>query len=210
MKGKYISLEEKVARLTMYISLLKEGKKTKDSAALCKVPLCTLRVLERNNFVTVVGKLSSLKVTHVEDISPDVMPLVVDEIWKETRIPSAPRSVSSMVKVIKNLPETLTEPLPPLLPHTLLEKVSHHIAAIASDLGLQCSGKTPPGMAQVISKLQMENGELRGKNKKLEQDLFDAQKRLRRVAQNMRDQAEKFEKVGDKINVLEDQSDGLE
>ncbi|MFA5396482.1 MAG: hypothetical protein WC346_10790 [Methanogenium sp.] len=194
MGTKCISLEEKINRLLNYISLLKEGKKTRDAAAQCKLPLGTLRVLERNNYVTIAGKNTGLRVTHVEDVSPDVMPLLIDEIWKGTKTPSLP--ASSVVKKIKKLPETLTDPLPPLLPHTLLEKVSHHIAAIASDLGLQCSGKTPPGMAQVISKLQLENNDLRTINKKLEEDLLDAHKQLRKVAQNMRDQADKFEKVG--------------
>ncbi len=197
MGSKGISLDEKVGRLVRYIDLLKEGCLTKNASILSKVPSCTLRVLERNKYIEIMGQRNSLKVTRIESISPEVMPLLVEEIWKEKEPSHLPPS--SIVREIKKLPETLNEALPPLLPHTLLEKVSHHIAAIASEFGLQCSGKTPPGMAQVISKLQLENNELRTTNKKLEEDLLDAHKQLRKVAQNMRDQADKFEKVGNKI-----------
>ena len=191
-----LDLPSRVARLIKFMALLQQGEQTKLAASRCLVPACATRVLAEQKFIEVTGKTSSLKIVKFFSMDETDLQLMADEIWKESKKPPVKlRSLS----YTKPLPPVLETPLPPFLPLTVLEDISKHIAAISSLLGVQCNSKTPPGMAQVNIRQQMENAELKQKLVRSEQELQDAKKALKKVAQGMREQADKFDGVEQKI-----------
>ena len=196
MKRDRLDLPTRITRLIKFVELLEQGHQTKTSAKVCLVPPCSLRVLVEQKFVETTGVRAGLKVVKVHPMDEAALQLMAEEIWKEANKPPTYHIKTSSTK---SLPPILETPLPPFLPLTILEDVSKHIASIASLLGVQCSSKTPPGMAQVIIRQQVENAQLKQKLVQSEQELQDAKKALKKVAQGMREQADKFDNVEKKI-----------
>jgi FtsZ-binding cell division protein ZapB len=129
---------------------------------------------------------------------------MAEEIWKEANKPASTNANA----LVRSMPPVLDTPLPPFLPITVLEDISNHIAAIASRLSMQCSSKTPPGMAQIIIRLQMENAELKQQLTQSQQEVQDVRKSLRKIAQGMREQAEKFDATEKKFALDVEQEPG--
>jgi hypothetical protein len=193
--GPRLPLSVRVERLAKFVDYLRAGNAVKDATNKSTVPTNTLRIFVEQGFIQTTGHRSSLKVIKIADLDSESLQLMAEAVWGEEK--NSKPSLTS--QAVRQLPPTMDLPPTPFLPHTLLEKVSHHTGVIATELSLQCSGKTPPGMAQLIVKLQMENGELKKKLYKRDQEFDELSKQLRKVAQSMRDQAGKFEIVGSKI-----------
>jgi hypothetical protein len=186
--ARFLTEEDKVSRLLDCLDKIRSGMAVKQAQMSSKFPSSGLTILAQEGFIKKTGTTSSTKYLVPESFSPESIQLMTGEIWK----PSG--KGSSIPKVSRVKIEVFSGEAPRFLPQSLLEDLSHDFAKIANKLGIQFSGKTPPGMAQHAVQLEMENRELRKIILGLEAQLETANKKLSSVGKKLRAEAENFEK----------------
>jgi hypothetical protein len=184
--GKHIPQQERARRILKCFEEMRGGALTKKTERTCGIPIGGLYKLSQHGFVKRSGskRRAVWEIPNPSKVDETDLVLMGELLWGE--------DVLRPAKIPKKI-EVYQGEVPKFIPQSFLEEFSKDLGKWASLLGHQFGAKCPPGMAQHISRLEMDNQELRTNIKELEKTLAEANRKLASIGKQLRRQADAFD-----------------
>lgn len=158
--------EEKKRRIRNFLSGVRSNMQTPDTS----MPISVLAInhLKSSYALIEFGKLGFFEkiakgawaaCQHPNDFTDSDIELMANADW------SAPKKQDA------GLFKHIAENVAPMVPITQAEQVFKHVSAIADLMGKQFGNRTPAGLAQELTKKELEICKLRGEIKELREDM---------------------------------------